>query len=300
MSEMATVLPGNARVHRAERRTLSATSISRHFALSNCERMLRLDSEFYSVRNEFLHRSGRAAGQYRPREDTIAAVMTRRGIVFETSLQSRLQENESFFVLDFAAQGHNTPETVAEALVGIDRPTVLCQLELLLIEQEGHAILQGLASTGVHLSVCKPDFVFVDQVSGELATAADEASPPCDCLIVDAKSSSKVKVTHFAQISIYMIALDAFIKEHKVNEKRGQLNRPPLRVSSVGGVWTPRSSQSFEHKRRVVDAGPDFFELSIVRQQMESFFTYHETNESTLIYSNQGQELHSIKILYPW
>ena len=84
------------RVHRAERRTLSATSISRHFALSNCERMLRLDSELYSVRNEFLHNSGRAAGQYRPREDTVAAVMTRRGIVFEASLQTRLQENEIF------------------------------------------------------------------------------------------------------------------------------------------------------------------------------------------------------------
>ncbi|KAG0278089.1 Tripartite DNA replication factor [Linnemannia exigua] len=215
-------------------------SVLAHHANTACEKMLHLKGRQLWDQARQLKTNPAAADEEKDQRArspvTIADATTRRGVVFESQLQIKIkdrvdceaeQDKDSFFRLS------TTPDhtTLCQPIFSLDRSFYTPEME----------------EAGIVFGRFIPDFIKI--LPGSIA--ADGKARKKRIFIIDAKSSSHVKISHQFQVTLYAIFLDHLIK---VN---GQTDR--VEVDLQGGVWTPDRDD------------PHVFSLAFMRPIIENF-----------------------------
>ncbi|KAK5798768.1 P-loop containing nucleoside triphosphate hydrolase protein [Linnemannia elongata] len=214
-------------------------SVLAHYANTACEKMLHLKGrQLWDQALQQKANPGLAAQEQEQRVRspvTIADATTRRGVVFESRLQSLItnrvdceaeQDKDSYFRL--ATTPDNT--TLCQPIFSLDKSFYTPEME----------------KAGIVFGRFIPDFIKV--LPGSIGP---DGTRKKQIFIIDAKSSSHVKISHQFQVTLYAIFLDHLIR---VN---GQTDR--VEVHLQGGVWTPDC----------VD--PHVFSLVFMRPIIENF-----------------------------
>ncbi|KAG0375559.1 Tripartite DNA replication factor [Mortierella sp. AD032] len=234
-------LPATAAALSSEPRKFKfSPSVLAHHANTACEKMLHLKGrQLWDQAQQLKANPAVAAAEQEQRVRppvTIADVTTRRGVVFESQLQSGIkdrvdceveQDKDSFFRLA------TTPDH-----------TTLCQP---IFSLDKNFYTPAMEKAGIVFGRFIPDFIQV--LPGSIA--ADGKARKKRIFIIDAKSSSRVKISHQFQVTLYAIFLDHLIK---VN---GQTDH--IEVDLQGGVWTPDRDE------------PHVFSLAFMRPIIENF-----------------------------
>ncbi|KAF9547215.1 Tripartite DNA replication factor [Mortierella hygrophila] len=214
-------------------------SVLAHHANTACEKMLHLKGR--QLWDQALQQKATpelAAQEQEQRAQSpvaIADATTRRGVVFESQLQSGIkdrvdceadQDKDSYFRLA------TTPDN-----------TTLCQPVFSL---DKSFYTQEMEKAGIIFGRFIPDFIQV--LPGSVAP---DGTRKKRIFIIDAKSSSHVKISHQFQVTLYAIFLDHLIRINRQTDL--------VEVALQGGVWTP-------------DRGdPHVFSLAFMRPIIENF-----------------------------
>ncbi|KAF9092872.1 Tripartite DNA replication factor [Mortierella sp. AD031] len=214
-------------------------SVLAHHANTACEKMLHLKGRQLWDQAQKQKADPAAAAEEQERRAqspvTIADATTRRGVVFESQLQSRIKnridceaehDEDSFFRL--ATTPDNT--TLCQPIFSLDKSFYTPEME----------------KAGIVFGRFIPDFVQVRPGS-----IGPDGTRKKRIFIIDAKSSSHVKISHQFQVTLYTIFLDHLIK---VNGQTGLVE-----VDLQGGVWTPDRED------------PHVFSLAFMRPIIENF-----------------------------
>ncbi len=97
---------------------------------------------------------------------------------------------------------------------------------------------------GIEPSRAIPDIIWIRPYNTQspLIQDEDELPPEYELHIIDVKMAAQASLKHFTEVTFYAIALDAFIRENKLNNK--------YRVSAKGLIW-PGSHDAYEFKNRL-------------------------------------------------
>ncbi|KAG0365645.1 Tripartite DNA replication factor [Gamsiella multidivaricata] len=209
-------------------------SVLAHHANTACEKMLHLKGA--QLWQEALQPKPGHTDNGRSREPaTIAEATMTRGIVFESRLQESIpkkvdceaeQDKDSFFRLAISDYG-----------------TTLCQA---IFSLDDSFYTPEMKEAGIVFGRFIPDFIRILR-----GTLRPDGTHKKRLYIIDAKSSSYIKVSHQFQVTLYAIFLDHLIKLH------GQQDL--VEVDFRGGVWIPQHEE------------PTTFSLAFMRPVVEEF-----------------------------
>ncbi|KAF9933357.1 Tripartite DNA replication factor [Linnemannia zychae] len=219
------------------RRFKFSPSVLAHHANTACEKMLHLKGRQLWIKaqkqntNSELADKGQEERAHSPVTETDAT--TQRGVVFESQLQGRIKnavncenDQDSFFRLA------TTPDniTLCQPIFSLDRSFYTKAME----------------KAGIAFGRFIPDFIKV--LPGSIAP---DGTTKKRLFIIDAKSSSHVKLSHQFQVTLYAIFLDHLIKVNKQTDL--------IEIDLQGGVWTPDCDD------------PHTFSLAFMRPIIENF-----------------------------
>ncbi|KAF9132533.1 Tripartite DNA replication factor [Mortierella sp. 14UC] len=212
-------------------------SVLAHHANTACEKMLHLKGRQLWDQAQQLKANPAAVAEEQEQRSrppvTIDDATTRRGVVFESQLQSRIKgrvdceaDKDSYFRLA------TTPNN-----------TTLCQPNFSL---DKSFYTPAMVKAGIVFGRFIPDFIQV--LPGSIAP---DGTRKKRIFIIDAKSSSHVKISHQFQVTLYAIFLDHLIKINGETDL--------VEVDLQGGVWTPDRDD------------PHNFSLAFMRPIIENF-----------------------------
>ncbi|KAG0244302.1 Tripartite DNA replication factor [Mortierella sp. GBA43] len=213
-------------------------SVLAHHANTACEKMLRLKGEQLWQESQVPKtNTGSSKPVKVPTEGptTVTGATLARGIEFESRLQRTIQDRidceaehdrDSFFRLATSQEG----TTLCQPIFSLDRTFYTLEMR----------------RAGIEFGRFIPDFIRI--LPG---TIQPDGSRKKRLYIIDAKSSSQVKISHQFQVTLYAIFLDHLIK---VNGQQHLLEIDPR-----GGVWIPIQSE------------PKVFSLAFMRPIAENF-----------------------------
>ncbi|KAI8599356.1 hypothetical protein EDD21DRAFT_162185 [Dissophora ornata] len=210
-------------------------SVLAHHANTACEKMLHLKGEQLWAESQNQKSAGTKDDRDTNAPLSIAEATMARGIEFESRLQENIKyrvdceaecDKDSFFRLATSADG-----------------TTLCQP---IFSLDPSFYTDKMKQAGIAFGRFIPDFIRI--LPG---TPRPDGTNKKRLYIIDAKSSSHVKISHQFQVTLYAIFLDHLIKvngqEHLVE------------VDPQGGVWIPSHSE------------PKVFSLAFMRPIVENF-----------------------------
>ncbi|KAF9116301.1 Tripartite DNA replication factor [Mortierella sp. AM989] len=208
-------------------------SVLAHHANTSCEKMLHL-------KGRELWQKSQEENTLRASEDkenplSLSEATMQRGIKYESRLQSTIKnkidceaehDKDSFFRLATSAEG----TTLCQAIFSLDESFYTSKLK----------------KAGIVFGRFIPDFIRI--LPGTLGLDGRRKKR---LFIIDAKSSSHVKISHQIQVTLYAIFIDHLIKVY------GQEHL--LEIDPQGGVWIPQYQD------------PQSFSLTFMRPIVEKF-----------------------------
>ncbi|KAF9987245.1 Tripartite DNA replication factor [Modicella reniformis] len=209
-------------------------SVLAHHANTACEKMLRLKGE--QLWQQSLNPGIPSSSHQRNKDPFMLAEATMaRGIEFESRLQETIQnridceaelDKDSFFRFATSQEG----STLCQPIFTLDKTFYTTEMK----------------RAGIVFGRFIPDFIRI--VPGTLQS---DRSRKKRLFIIDAKSSSHIKISHQFQVTLYAIFLDHLIKVNKQQHL--------LEIDPRGGVWIPNQDE------------PKVFSLAFMRPIVENF-----------------------------
>ncbi|KAF9583687.1 hypothetical protein BGW38_008857, partial [Lunasporangiospora selenospora] len=217
-----------------------------HYSSTSCEKMLHLQGRQQWQRAQKNAKAGAAKSEASTAEQaqqqpgqhsalTISEANQQRGIEFERRLVEGIVgaidcekegDEDSFFRLATTAVG-----------------TTLCQPKFTL---DDSIYNKAMKKAGIVFGRFIPDFIEVRQGS-----KGRDGKPKNRLLIIDAKSSRQVKISHQFQVTLYAIFLEHLIK---INHQEDLVE-----INPSGGVWIPSYTE------------PRIFSLTFMQPVVENF-----------------------------
>ncbi|KAG0266008.1 hypothetical protein BG011_003658 [Mortierella polycephala] len=215
----------------AQKKYRFSPSVLAHHANMACEKMLHLKGQQLWQKSQEQGTASEKEPHNKEPATAVEAAMA-RGLEFERCVQTSIQDK-----IDCEAEGDKDSFF---RLATTPEGTMLCQPTFSL---DGSFYTEAMDKAGIVFGRFIPDFIKI--------LPSSDGSNKKRLFIIDAKSSSHVKVSHHFQVILYAIFLDHLIKVNKMNHL--------IEVDHQGGVWTPGHTE------------PKTFSLVFMRPIVENF-----------------------------